>query len=99
MTDAEVLKLARNSTLTCDQIYNTMKGVHNVANVATVVVSSDFTNNLTVSNVTLSGAFAPQGKVSLSIGRQECLVSSDHLSAALSAVSNARYPDEYVTKE
>ncbi len=89
MTDAEVLKLARNSTLTCDQIYNTMKGVHNVANVATVVVSSEWLTPVTVSNVTKSGAVCPSGCASVSIGDKETLVKIDPLYNALLAVDVA----------
>jgi len=89
VTDAEVLKLARNSTLTCDQIYNTMKGVHNVANVATVVVSSEWLTPVTVSNVTKSGAVCPSGCASVSIGDKETLVKIDPLYNALLAVDVA----------
>lgn len=89
MTDAEVLKLARNSTLTCDQIYNTMKGVHNVVNVATVVVSSEWLTPVTVSNVTKSGAVCPSGCASVSIGDKETLVKIDPLYNALLAVDVA----------
>jgi hypothetical protein len=66
-----------------------MKGVHNVANVATVVVSSEWLTPVTVSNVTKSGVVCPSGCASVSIGDKETLVKIDPLYNALLAVDVA----------
>lgn len=90
LTDAQVLEFARQSGLTCDQVYEQLKtGENQMANVATVVVSSEWLTPVTVSNVTKSGAVCPSGCASVSIGDKETLVKIDPLYNALLAVDVA----------